>query len=45
MSDIKAQRERVKLAYPGPDWDAKVAKMPDAQIAVLFKKFTNERKI
>ena len=29
-------RELVKDAYPGPNWKAKVAKMPDGQIIALY---------
>jgi len=33
---VVQMRERVKAAYPGPSWKAKVHKMKDDQIIALY---------
>ena len=43
--EVYIMRDWVKSAYPGPNWKAKVDKMPDAQILALYKSLIKQGKI
>lgn len=42
---IEQMREKVAGAYFGPDWDARVRKMSDAQIAAVYQRLLSAKKI
>lgn len=36
VDDIEIKRAYVTGLYPGPGWEAKVRKMPDAQVIAIY---------
>lgn len=43
--NTEAMRQALLKAYPGKNWEAKVKKMPDAQVFTVYTRLKNARKI
>lgn len=42
---VGQMREKVKWVYHSPNWEDKVDDMSDKQVAAIYYKFLNEKKI